>query len=300
MLDPVDDVTLEVGSYGMVDADGVLDLRIALPPSEDDIAIFVSAEMVIAAGDEVQFCTYVESPSEDLYIEVVEMLQGKYGHHAILLATRESEPAGTVIDCTSEEAMGELDLLLLPLELPPGHAQRLPANSRMVVQSHYFNVDSMDVRVRDVVRLHTVPIEAVEVPTAPFATHNYDVAVEPGASRELSFDCTMDRDAGLITIGGHMHELGTAFNFEHASNGAAMQAVYTLPKWQEDYRDAPPIESFVNNPLPLSNGDTLRTTCTWNNTRDHVLEWPEEMCSAFGLLTGSFEPYICDIGIREE
>lgn len=291
--EPVDDpVDTPAGS-------DVNDVRFDVPPQDDTVMNFVTSDLTVPAGDERQWCVFMKSPSEDLYIQRVEQLQGDGGHHAILLTTALDEPDGTVVDCTNAEDMADFTLTLLPLELPEGYAQFLPANTSMVLQSHYVNSTAKPLLARDVVRLHTVEQADVGTPVAPFATHNYEVDMPALGTHELTFDCEMDREADLITVGGHMHEEGTAFKLEHGTSAdGAFETVYEVPEWTAEYRDSPPIDAFASNPIPVATGDILRTTCAWNNTRDEALSWPAEMCSAFGLLAGSFEPYQCDLGAR--
>jgi hypothetical protein len=74
-----------------------------------------------------------------------------------------------------------------------------------------------------------------------------------------------------------------------------MTQLYTAGDWMPDYRDSPPIDLYVQNPKPLHTGQVLRTTCAWNNTTDHELKFPEEMCATFGLVAGTKQPVVCTV-----
>ncbi|MBM4361573.1 MAG: hypothetical protein FJ104_02745 [Deltaproteobacteria bacterium] len=274
----------------------VIDARATPPAATDADVDFLSEELTIPVGEDKQMCVFMKSPDRDIYVQKVEQIQGDGGHHALLLATGRTDPPGTIVDCTDAERMADFKLQLLPLELPDGYAQLLPANTAMVMQSHYINTNDLPLLVKDTVRLHTVPGDTVATPAAPFATNTYDFSLPPLARHEKAFDCTVDRDTEIITVGGHMHEEGKSFKLELVHADGSVEVVHEVPAWVPSYRDTPPIDSFPSKPVAVKKGETIRTTCVWQSTRDEEVGWPSEMCASFGLTKGAFEPYQCAHG----
>ena len=73
-----------------------------------------------------------------------------------------------------------------------------------------------------------------------------------------------------------------------------VERVLTHDTWDPDWRLDPVVTYFAPGEIVVQPGDWFTTTCTWNNTTDHILDYPEEMCSTFGMaspLETAFECY---------
>jgi hypothetical protein len=224
------------------------------------------------------------------------MLQGRGGHHAVLLGARQPLPAGTIEDCSNGSDMAKYEMIMLPRELPPGHGSKLPGGRNMVIQSHYVNTTSRPILVRDVVQLELVPMEQVRTWAAPIMHGTLDLEIPAGQSGEVSFDCVLEQDVELLVIGGHMHEWGTKFQAEIGPTIDALELLYLVDPWKAEFRDVPPVTLFYEQPKPLAAGTIVRTTCTWDNTESHPLVFPHEMCITFGIVAGQQDPVECRIG----
>lgn len=91
--------------------------------------------------------------------------------------------------------------------------------------------------------------------------------------------------ANLTVLGafGHMHELGTEFQLELNPMSDDMLTILDIPNWDFHWQD----RYQLIDPLEISRGDTLRMTCTWDNTlseNPRYVVWGEgtedEMCFA--------------------
>lgn len=280
-----------------IPSDGIRDVRVTLPEPDAIHLDFIGAEDVIQPGEDKLFCTHFRYDGEDAAFNQQITSQGKFGHHAILLAAKEPLPPGTVEDCTDVEAMSKFDAFTIPTEeMPAGLGTFLPKGKPFVLQSHYLNTDSVPIRVRDIVRLKMIPIESVEKWASAYATNTYELGLAPHQVTDVQFDCTIPSDIRLLVFGGHMHEWGTRFEASIGPDAANLKSTYLVDQWNTQYRDSPPVSLYFNDPKPLTAGMILRTHCTFNNNTDTVLDFPHEMCSTFGLVEGSKEPITCIIG----
>jgi hypothetical protein len=278
--------------------DGITDVRVAIPAAEDGVLDIVSGEIVIEPGTEKMFCFHYTYDGETTAVGNVDMLQGKFGHHAIMVATTDPQPHGTVEDCTDQKEMQKYSALFFPTdEMPEGFGLELPSGFQMVLQAHYVNTSPDPIRIRDVVRLHTTPVEDIDRWVATITTNDFGMVIPALTPAESTFDCAIEEDVDLLLVGGHMHEYGTSFRFEVGPNADGMETLYDVPEWDSEYRDAPPVELMFDNPLTIPAGSVARTSCTWDNSLEHELLFPEEMCSTFGYIAGTKKHYDCRVGL---
>jgi hypothetical protein len=276
------------------DAGSARDVRVEIPEEDANHYNFVGGEEIIAPGEERTTCFHMTVP-RDMAVGNIDMLQGDFGHHAVIVSSNEPLPDGTVEDCTDQTTYAKYKALLIPVnEPPPGHAYWLTKGTPVVLQSHYVNASDEPILVRDVVRARVVPEEEVTTWMAPFtATALYFEIPATNDVSEVTFDCNFDRDVDLLYVGGHMHEWGSSFDLELGPNADDLASIYTVEGWVPDFRDLPPIEIYENNPLRITQGSVLRTTCRWINDTGKPLMFPQEMCVSFGVLAGSKEAYDC-------
>ncbi len=276
---------------------GLKDVRVAIPAADPSIIDLVTPEVEIAPGAEKLYCMYLSYDGDaDTAIRTMEGLQGEAGHHVVLLTTREPKPVGSFTDCTDVEEMKAFDPFILPgIELPAKHGIHLGRGTQFVLQFHYVNTFPQPILVRDVARLHKIPVADVETWVAPFVTNSWTLdipkTVEP---HEFSFDCNLPFDIDLLLVGGHLHEQGKAFEVEIGADVNSLSSAYLVDPWKPSFRDAPPISLFFSDPMELTQGTVIRTTCTWENETGRVLDFPEEMCSSFGYVAGRKDPYVCN------
>lgn len=273
-----------------------VDERVEMPAERDGVINFAGPDFVVMPGQDALMCMHVSYDGPEVAYNNAISLQGKGGHHVIFLGAKEPKPAGTVEDCSDGADMSKYDLLMIPQELPPGYGTVLPANRKIVIQSHYVNTTDKPIRVRDVVQLTTIPMEDVVTWAAPLATNTIDITLPPGKETEVAFDCTIENDVSLLMLGGHMHEWGTKFEALLGPSVDELEPFYLADPWQADFRDVPPVNLFLENPMPLAAGTVLRTHCTWNNTEAEAIEFPHEMCATFAIVAGTRDPIECRFG----
>ena len=275
---------------------GVVDVRVDIPAPDPNYLDLVTPDQVIAAGEEKMFCYYLDNHAGELAVQQLEAHQGNFGHHVVLLTTVEPQPDGTWEDCSDQAEMWKFRSFVLPIPLPDGYAIKVPDGMQYVMQIHYVNTGEAPILVRDVARLKKVDAAAVQTWVATLTTNRLDVSIPPGPL-SVSFDCTIDQDLDLLLVGGHMHEHGARFSIDIGSSPSAVDdELYLVDPWQPSFRNLPPVSLFFSAPHHLTAGSVIRTTCEWMNDTNQTIAFPSEMCTAFGYLAGTDQPFHCQGG----
>ena len=281
---------------GMTSEPEARDNRVELPEEDDDHYTFVGGEIVIEPGEDKMYCFHL-TVEEDMALTDVEMLQGEFGHHAVIVSTTDPQPPGTVEDCSDDESSAKFSAFVIPVASPPeGSAFHVKKGTPVVLQSHYVNASDEPILIRDAVHTRKIPMDDVTTWLAAFTTTALEFEIPAGEQEtELTFDCAMDRDVDLLYIGGHMHEAGTSMELLIGPSEDELERIYTVDKWIPEFRDLPPIELYSGNPLRLTEGTIMRTTCRWENTTGEPMGFPEEMCVGFGVMAGTQDIYDCRV-----
>lgn len=286
------------GEFEIVD-----DLPASVPAPGEGVLEYSFPERIVPPGTEVVSCVYMEPTKEDLWVRHVESFQGTYGHHFVVFKIShpifEREP-GHISDCESGSEMLRITPAVsssnFGVDFPEGMGVFLPAGTQLVLQQHYVNTSLKGLRVKDVMHLETVTPDAISE-RAGFWGHSdiaFELAPEPG-EQLVTFDCTVPRDMMNLMVGPHMHEWGLRFQAQLVRDGEVTNLV-DLDHWDPEYRDLPPVTSFVDEPLQLKKGDIIRTNCWFENTLDEPLKFPQEMCATYGYFypaVDDFSEWIC-------
>jgi hypothetical protein len=280
--------------------ENVRDVRVPIPAKNDALIDFVTPEVTIMPGEDKMLCATLTYDGETTAFTKVESLQGKFGHHVVLLAQKadDTRGPGEVYDCSK---MTNFEPFAIPLNaVPAGYGTSLTAGKKLIIQFHYLNAGETPLLVRDVIRLTKMPVANVTKWTSVYATNEVGFKVPPRATDfKATFDCELPQDVELIAFGGHMHEWGSKFKADLVDGAGAATELYSVGSWKADYRDSPPINLYQSAPKPLTKGTILRTTCEWNNTTDRELSFPEEMCATFGFVAGVKDPVVCTVGMTQ-
>jgi hypothetical protein len=273
-----------------------IDVRVPDPEPDAEMVDLLAPEIDIPPYSDHMWCYYLEPTTEDMVANNLEASQGQYGHHIVVLQSKVAKEAGVVEDCTDADQMPNFRPMVLPdTELDPGYGVLIPAGTQPVMQIHYVNPTDKVLKTRDVARLHLIDRSTVTKWAATFAT-NHDTFVLPaGETTTVTYDCEIPSGTEVLLFGGHMHEWGTRFEASLGTSEETMASSYLVDPWVPEFRDAPPVNLYFESPLEVAEGTKLRTSCTWHNDQSESIAFPHEMCSTFGYLAGTQEPWICEI-----
>ena len=259
------------------------------PATIEGAIVFHFPEIVVPAATDQIFCQFLEPEKEDVYISSLTSYQGVHGHHLVIFAATDQEPANTVRDCTTPQDMTNLIPIVSSVnfglaKFPEGMAVRVKKGTQLVLQQHYLNTTEHAIRTHDVSMVTTRKLADVKVTAGFYGTSdiNFKLEATPGKPQTVKFECEIPHDLNVLLMGPHMHEWGQTFLAE-AGPHDAMQKIIDIPKWDAKMRDFPPVKEYTGDaPLVLKKGDFIRTTCVFNNTTGKPLVFPHEMCATYG------------------
>ncbi|MBL8679746.1 MAG: hypothetical protein JNK05_11300 [Myxococcales bacterium] len=253
--------------------------------------LYETPEFVIEPGGDKLFCHYLPatiSGDADQLVAEIHSFQMRYGHHVSLNYTTEPGPVLSR-ECTEQDMTKALlvgagnESAELMFQLPPGIVVRIPRGAQVILQSHYINPTGAPMRVRDAITAMPPPEGASVQIADPLAMNDSDFMIPPrtnGYGRTL--ECEIDREMNVVNLFGHAHEWTTRLKIEHAPAGSsAFTSIYDELGTGARLMNSPPMRYFdVAGALRWRPGDRVRLSCDWNNTEDHPLAFPEEMCAA--------------------
>ncbi len=188
--------------------------------------------------------------------------------------------------------------------LPKGTGVYLPAGSLVVMQVHY-NLLVGDKAVKNSLALHTVPastpllalkLDLMPAPpdipcptgvTGPLCSRTASLAnlgqrfgqsavgfvnvieqvcgrnpTDPPAGDSTSCNWPVYSSGYIVRVGAHMHLLGTTFKMVLNPGTPEAKTVLNVPAYNFHYQRA----YNLNTPVPVSAGDTVQITCSYNPT----------------------------------
>ncbi|MBI2058442.1 MAG: hypothetical protein HYT87_01590 [Nitrospirae bacterium] len=249
-------------------------------------------ELRIEPYSEVFVCTYTDVvTTDDMYVTLIEGRQsgGKTGHHvAVYRSSIKYDPTSHVcadFDMAAPWLMfvggaggGSGDVPAAVTRLPKDVAILVPRGSQIMLQSHYINPGSDAALQTDTVNLHTVDPTPALSSAAPWAINESSFQIQPGKTHRSEATCSAERTSSIITVLGHTHQWGVNFELWLTQQGEERLIYKQVGAGAQLQRD-PPIMNFpVDAPLRVEKGDRFRMVCEFDNTTDHILQFPEEMC----------------------
>ena len=184
----------------------------------------------------------------------------------------------------------------VPQSYPGRAAKVIPAGSRILMQVHY-NVLAADA-APDTTEYHLVTRAAPEFAAVTTGLGNRAIEIPPGAPQSehvRSFRNTGTTDWVISEVMGHMHLLGTRITVEAVRANGETECLLDIPAWDFDWQQAYRLPE--STPLRVGPGESLRLTCTYDNTlanqpvidgeraEPRLVRWGEgsldEMCLAY-------------------
>ncbi len=272
------------------------------PPPPPGGAQLLGKPFTVPAGTEVLKCVYLDGTlPADMDLKSVQGYQTSGGHHILFSSVVDTyHPADDVHDCTDVEMIYSRTIAGTGTQsavvLPDGLAMKVQAGKRFVIQSHYINATDHDIVAMDAVNL--IPAAQPVATYVSMAAANDDTFTLP-AMQQTTVDttCNVAFDMQLYNLIGHTHEYGKKFSFTVEHAGGSMETLYDNPDVSPSFRDnAVQVTWPPNAPEQLVAGDKLHMHCEWDNTTNHDITFPQEMCAAAFYYAPSHGFLICDNG----
>ncbi|HEX7672273.1 MAG TPA: hypothetical protein VF395_21905 [Polyangiaceae bacterium] len=285
------------------------------PPPAGYTRITAATVKDVPPGGDVTYCQYVMPPLDhDVDVLAVSGYQSKFGHHAaaFVYTPQAGEEPGSNFPCMGTEfssggpdggssggslsmgtylgAVAGADTGSPPAAMPEGVAFRLNKGNGVMLNVHYLNVGDKTIDGNAVVDLKLADTDPSRKIAAMFI--NLDTGFDLTAATEStsSVDCVAQTDLQLIMMSNHMHEFGTsALSEVRPAAGGPSEELHRDTTWSFDMQFNPVFSKWdTEAPFLVHAGDTVRTTCNWDNTTAASMKFPREMCVgvAFALTTG--------------
>ena len=260
-------------------------VRQDIPAPPDGGLQWVSKTFTVPAGEERFYCMRIATVEEDLFIQSGAVYQVEGGHHVIAFHTTELEdqsPDPHV--CDGGEMSGNIRFATVGaadgtgVAMPEGVAMKIPAGAEIWTQSHYVNASDEDVLAQDVINLELVAAEDVSTLAGTFAQSDFSFDLQPRQETTRTMECAFTRELTIPWLVPHMHEWGKEYLVEILKGDEVVWS--TSGAWTAALRNDIPIQELAEH-ITVTPEHKVRTTCTWANTGDAPLAFPEEMCVTF-------------------
>jgi hypothetical protein len=279
-------------------APGLSNLAFAPPPPSPGYTRLVSKTVAaIQPGQDITHCQYIMAPVDhDVDILGVLGYQSKFGHHAtaFVYTPKAGEQVGSDFPCMGSEYASDPSSLtqsggflgavgangkVSTSALPEGLALRLKKGSGVMLSVHYVNTGADFVDGNAVVDLEMAPADPTRTVAALFTNVNVDFDIPPAAEVTSTISCVAQSELQIVMAANHMHEDGKAASTQVIHPDGSIQDLRTDTSWTYDQQINPVFGRFpLDNPLVVRAGDTIRTSCTWQNSTANDLKFPREMC----------------------
>lgn len=148
------------------------------------------------------------------------------------------------------------------IPMPPGHARRVPAGSRLVFQMHYTTNGTEQEDLSRVGVIFADPKEVTdEVITLIGIDQEFEIPPHAESHEVKGRVRWMPEDGKLLAIAPHMHVRGKSFEMS-AEKGDGSTTLLNVPQydfnWQHSY--------VLSQPVPLADITNLNFTATFDNS----------------------------------
>jgi hypothetical protein len=265
--------------------------------------------MIVEPFSEEIFCYYGTHHGETVGVNYLQPFMSSHNHHAFIQASDRNDRAdGTLELCTSVGGMEQTSPLFEftgssftsdgnYLALPEQSAIKLKEGQQWVIEAHFINPTPDRIIVNAAFNLGFVPVESVERWTASWQFDIGDLLLPAGQESSLEFQCGFPKEVSLLTLAGHMHEFGRKQVVDLVQDNEETR-IYAVEDWIPEYRDYPPLSSWEPDELHITPDEILSIGCSWENTAQEDLVFPQEMCTAKGLVLDTEDAIFCVNGTQ--
>lgn len=285
----------------------ILDVRKDFGDAPDPGLAMVMPDVVIEPYEEAIYCFFGTYEGETMGVDYLMPFDtDEYVHHNQLKTPLgDTLEDGEVLDCTYTSEMTDFAPLIesvgvtaeeVPekgwLDMPEGMAMRFEQGTKWVLETHYINATDKRILANSAIHLGFVDPDEVDTWVSPWEFDSGTLDLPPDGEVSVSFDCEWPEATNLLSVLGHMHELGTSFQVEWIRDGESTM-LYEVEEWKVEYKDEPVVQNHEPGEIQIEPGDIFRTTCTWQNDGPDNVNFPEEMCTAVGSIYPREEPIRC-------
>jgi hypothetical protein len=277
-------------------------MEFIVPPLAAGYQRFEATPIEIPAGGSDQWAQWVGGPlDQDYDILDITGVQSFGGHHALVYAHVDAEPAGFTRlwkdeDQITTRLMGGLGGEGgANVNLPPGIVFRVKKGSYIVLQTHYLNTLDRQIVGRTVMDVKLSPVDPSRRVASIMSNTSLAINLPPHAQTGMDINCAVQHDLQFLQISNHMHDYGTTTLSEFIDPQGVKHVIKDDTAWHGDLALNPNFTMYSPAaPLIVPKGSMLHTHCTWNNTTANDIRFPAEMCVFFGFVLNESDIYCTD------
>jgi hypothetical protein len=281
------------------------------PPAEGK-GVQYSMITTLAPGEEAEHCMFVQAPADGMLVQHDEVRFTTGSHHVLLYETAyDTIPTqkmdGTVVDtsgvfdCTQGATDGwEVTKLIggsqngqgeSLLAFPEGIAVRVRPSTVLLVNVHYINASSNEIKPEVRINLYTISEDSLKQEGDLLFLYNAMIKVPADGTSRARMRCPVHKDITIANVQSHMHRRGVGY----AAMVEGEDAFYENDHWEDV-----PVKHFGDG-LQVKAGQRLDYYCDYQSMLDHDIyqgaRSTDEMC----MLIGSYYPADpATSGCREE
>ncbi len=235
-----------------------------LPTSPDAEFAMRHRPFIVPADGTVEYQYFVVDPKweEDRWIRAAQVIPGDAAvvHHAIIFVRPPDGSNAQGIGWMGGYVPGQRTTLL-----PPGHARRIPAGSKLVFQMHYTpNGHETQDRTTVGVWFSDPSLVTHEVTTRVALNNHFEI---PPGAKDYVVDVRLEgfaRESRLLGAMPHMHLRGKSFRLD-VRDRENKETLLSVPhydfNWQHWYQ--------LESPLALNNVDALEMQVSFDNSAEN-------------------------------
>lgn len=225
----------------------------------------ITGEWELGTGEEITSGIFGFVPDRDIFVGAIRPIAPEGTHHTILALG--DLGAGNYIYASGVDTN--------ELIFPEGVGLRIPAGQEVILQLHVYNPTPGP--LGGVSGIEIIELTEAEVTDEAEIFLPGPVALEIPPQQETTQTgrCTVNGEQNVFALFPHMHKLGTHFKTTLTLGGE--ETVLHDEPYEFEHQ---PFLSF--EPIAMQPGDTIETSCTWNNTTNQEVSFGEssesEMC----------------------
>ena len=163
---------------------------------------------------------------------------------------------------------------------PAGVALKIPANTQLDLNAHYFNHQANSITGENYINMYTVSQASVVKEAQSINFGNYSFSIPPFTRKTITTDFTFSKPVTVITLTSHFHKLGEKFQIKIFGGTRNGELVYENTDWEH------PLVLNLAAPIQLKAGEGLTSAVTYNNTTSKTITFgltsEDEMNIIFG------------------
>ena len=163
---------------------------------------------------------------------------------------------------------------------------RVPAGYSLYMNVHYYNTSDDPVEGWSRLDVKLEPASPTRLAVGVLGTGDLSISAKANTTTELSYTCKTKDDMKIVMWSNHMHEYGTAARTTAKLPSGEMMVIKDDPIWRGEWATNPNFSHTpLDQPIALPAGTELTTRCSWNNTTNRDLGFPDEMCAFIAFHT---------------